>query len=129
MKKIEQTLLDEHGNLPQRSGLNWGQRAEYNREPNQAYIKYSAKNHPFFPEKGVPFTIKTKDDHIFQCVIAQQGDKAIHTPNNNSEFGIYFRKKLGVPLGQAIQLKDLEVYGRTSITFYKESDDVYLMEF
>ena len=33
------SLLDNQGTLPGRSGLNWGQRPEESREPNQAYIR------------------------------------------------------------------------------------------
>ncbi|MFU2090258.1 hypothetical protein [Avibacterium avium] len=126
MEKIEQTLLDENGELPQRSGLNWGQRD--GREPNQAYIKISSSNYGFFP-RDTQFIIKTKEDYSFICVIAQANGKAIHTPNDNSEFGRYFRKKLGIPLGKPIRTSDLEQYGRTSICFYKIDSNTYQMEF
>jgi hypothetical protein len=39
LEKVTLTLLDKRtGEVPARSGLNWGQRPEYKREPNQAYL-------------------------------------------------------------------------------------------
>ncbi|OBW97617.1 restriction endonuclease PLD domain-containing protein [Gallibacterium genomosp. 1] len=126
MGQIEQTLLDENGELPQRSGLNWGQRD--GREPNQAYIKISSTNYGFFP-RDTQFKIITEDGYSFICSIAQENGKAIHTPNDNSEFGRYFREKLGIPLGAPIKTSDLIKYGRTSIHFYKINSNIYKMKF
>ncbi|WP_143531077.1 restriction endonuclease PLD domain-containing protein, partial [Rodentibacter ratti] len=126
MEEIEQTLLDEFGALPQRSGLNWGQRE--GRRPNEAYIKVSSSNYSFFPI-DTQFEIRTKDGHSFICAIAQQGGKAIHTPHDNCEFGRYFRNKLGVPLGSPISISDLTRYGRTSVTFSKINSNTYMMDF
>lgn len=123
------SFLANDGTLPQTSGLNWGQRK--GREPNQAYIKIPASvyNTDFFPPIAVQFTVLTDDNKVMIFSRAQQNGKALHTPNNNSEIGIYFRKRLGVPLGNAVQLSDLANYGRTDVCFYKIDDETYFMDF
>lgn len=124
-------LLDNYGNLPQRSGLNWGQRPEYNREPNQAYIRLPSYIYKtdFFPPKAVHFTVLTDDDKVLICTRAQQNDKAIETPHNNSLIGEYFRNRLGLASGQAITKDDLLKYGRTDVDFYKIDNETYFMDF
>jgi len=123
------SLLDPEGNLPTRSGLNWGQRE--GREPNQAYIRVPAKiaKTDFFPPRTVHFTLHTDDGKILICSRAQDGDKAIHTPHNNSLIGEYFRNRLGVANGQMVRLEDLIEYGRTDVNFYKLDDETYYMDF
>jgi len=129
---VKITLLDKQGlSLPQRSGLNWGQRPEVHREPNQAYIKLpsSVYNTDFFPDRKIHFTVLTDDGRVLICSRAQDNGKAIHTPHNNSLIGEYFRNRLGVPNGTPIKLDDLLRYGRTDISFYKIDDETYFMDF
>jgi hypothetical protein len=128
---VRVSFLDRYGDLPQRSGLNWGQRPEQRREPNQAYIKLpsSVYNTDFFPSKAVHFTVLTDDNKVLICTSAQQTDKAIHTPHNNSLIGEYFRYRLGVPSGHPVTKTDLLRYGRTDVDFYKIDDETYFMDF
>ncbi len=63
------------------------------------------------------------------CTRAQDNGKAIHTPHNNSIIGEYFRKRLGVPLGDPVKMEHLLQYGRTDIDFYKIDDENYYMDF
>lgn len=125
------SLLDRNGRLPQRSGLNWGQRPEEHREPNQAYIKLpsSVYNTDFFPGRTVHFTVLTDDGMVLICTRAQDNGKAIHTPHNNSLIGEYFRNRLNLPNGSAVSLGDLQRYGRTDVCFYKIDDETYFMDF
>lgn len=125
------SLLDIHGNLPQRSGLNWGQRPEYNREANQAYIRLTSDIYrsDFFPPIAVHFTLLTDDGKILVCARAQQNGKAIETPHNNSLIGEYFRNRLGVANGEPVTTEDLIRYGRTDVTFHKVDDETYYMDF
>ena len=111
------------------SGLNWGQRD--GRNPNQAYIPIPAEiaRSGFFPPRGQPFSVLTSDGFPFVCVVAQDGNKAIHTTNNNSEFGEYFRRRLGVPLGAPITLDDLDRFGNRYVKFTKINEEEYYMEF
>jgi hypothetical protein len=123
------SLLDEDGNLPQRSGLNWGQREH--REPNQAYIRIpiDIAREPFFPERGIPFTVLTDDDMTLICTRAQDEAKAIETPQNNSLLGLYFRRRMGLPDGSLVTKQDLLNYGRTDVTFCRIDPETYLMNF
>lgn len=125
------SLLDRNGKLPMRSGLNWGQRPELGREPNQAYIRLSVEicNSDFFPEKGETFTVYTDNDKVLICARRQANGKAIQTPQNNSIIGEYFRERLGVPLGALVTKQELIKYGRTDIVFYKIDDETYYMDF
>ena len=125
------TFLDRQGNIPQRSGLNWGQRPEEGREPNQAYIKLSSSVYrtDFFPPVAVHFTVLTDDNKVLICTRAQQNGKAIHTPHNNSLIGEYFRHRLNIPSGSPVTIEDLIGYGRTDIDFYKIDDETYSMDF
>lgn len=119
------------GDVPGKSGLNWGQRS--GREPNQAYIhipRSAHKQNPgFFPGPQTLITINTDDGHSLECVIAQQDDKAIETHYDNSELGRYFRHRLGVRQGDPVSINDLHRYGRTSVRIYKISDYEYYMDF
>ncbi|PRX74636.1 NgoFVII restriction endonuclease [Cohnella sp. SGD-V74] len=114
-----------------RSALNWGQRD--GREPNQAYIPIASEIHrgnpDFFPDLAVEFTMITDDGESFVCAVAQQGRKAIHTNHDNSILGKYFRRRLGVRLGEKVENTHLYHYGRDSITIYKMNDDTYYMDF
>ena len=125
------SLLDRSGKVPARSGLNWGQRPELHREPDQAYlpVRGALMSCGFFPERKQHFTVLTDDEQIIECVRAQDGGKAIHTPHDNSEIGRYIRSRIGIPFGQVVTVADLERYGRTSIDFYKIDDENFVMDF
>jgi hypothetical protein len=131
LQTVNLSLLTAQGEMHTSSGLNWGQRDR--REPNQAYIpvrRIVHNEHPgFFPTSGQRFTVKTDDGHTMVCVIAQQGDKAIHTPDNNSELGLYLRRRIGVPDGEFVNREDLERYGRADVSFSKIDDEMFLMNF
>jgi hypothetical protein len=131
LQSVRISLLDRYGNLPDRSGLNWGQRPEYHREPNQAYIKVPAEigRSRFFPVGGIQFTILTDDQKVLVCTRAQQNDKAIECPHNNSLVGEYFRNRLGVPNGALVTLDHLHKYGRADVEFYKIDDETYYMNY
>lgn len=128
---VEVSLLDRYDNLPQRSGLNWGQRPECRREPNQAYIRLPSSIYKtdFFPQRGVHFTVLTDDGKVLICVRAQANGKAIETPHNNSLIGEYFRNRLGLSNGERITIDNLRNYGRTTVDFYKIDDETYFMDF
>ncbi len=125
------SLLANDGTLPAKSGLNWGQRPELHREPNQAYIRLPSTIYTtdFFPPRGAHFTVLTDDNKVLICSRAQENGKAIHTPHNNSLIGEYFRNRLGLANGAFVTIEDLQRYGRTDITFYKIDEESYLMDF
>lgn len=125
------SFLDRNGDLPTRSGLNWGQRPELGREPNQAYIKIPSDicESAFFPEIGETFTVHTDNNKVLICARRQANGKGIQTPQNNSIIGEYFRERLGVPLGALVTKKHLLDYGRTDVVFYKIDNETYYMDF
>jgi hypothetical protein len=129
-KRVTISFLDRYGKLPQRSGLNWGQRPEQNREPNQAYlsIKKDVRDEGFLPPLSETFTLITDDKKSIDCCVAQQGRKAIHSTFDNSEIGKYIRERIGVKLGNPVLEKDLEKYGRTDFTIEKLNDETFLLD-
>jgi len=142
-KRVTISFLDRSGNLPGLSGLNWGQRQAKSinrstgdisytpREPNQAYLslKKDSRKEGFLPIQAYNFTLITDDGFSFDCVVAQDGRKAIHSTINNSLLGEYFRRRIGLPLGSFINTEDLEQYGRTDYTIEKIDDETFLLDF
>ena len=121
-------LSSKTGEVQNRGGLNWGQRP--GREPNQAYIQLSPEVYKseFFPKAPQSFTVVTDDDKSFICRRAEKDEQgqAIHTPQNNSLLGEYFRNRLGLANGAFVTRQDLENYGRTDVVFYKIGDEYYM---
>jgi hypothetical protein len=111
------------------AGLNWGQRA--GRNPNEAYIPVPAPvaRQNFFPPRQTHFTVYTDDGDTLICVIAQQGSKCIETTFSNRILGVYFRRRLNLPLGTYIDIAHLNAYGRTDVDFYKIDAETYYMDF
>ncbi len=119
--------------MHERSGLNWGQRPEYSREPNQAYLPVPKSIHDehsdFFPPKNEEFTLVTDDGESFICVMAQDNRKAIETRYDNSILGKYFRARLKVPQGDFVTMENLVTYGRKTVSIYKLSRELYYLDF
>lgn len=128
---IKVSFINKSGEISARSGLNWGQRPEEGREPNQAYIPLKAEVYKsdYFPPVGQHFTVHTDDNKVIICSRAQQNGKAIHTPHNNSLIGEYFRNRLGVPNGKPVTEDHFLKYGRFDVDFYKVDDETFLMDF
>jgi len=124
-------LSSRTGEVQNVGGLNWGHRERRNR--NEAYIQLppNVYNSDFFPPKPQFFTVITDDSKSFICRRAEKGGdgKTIHTPQNNSLLGEYFRNRLGLANGAFVTRQDLEHYGRTDVVFYKFDNDEYYMDF
>ena len=128
---IKISLLSARGAIvPKRSGLNWGQRPEVGREPNQAYsaLYGEAKNIGFLPDRARTFTMITDDNQAFDMAVQQDSRKAIST-SDNSELGRYFRQRLGLVDGELVTKKHLEEYGRTDYTIEKIDEETFLLDF
>ena len=128
-QRVTISFLDKKGNLPEKSGLNWGQRLS--REPDQAYLslKGDSREEGFLPKRACNFSLITDDGRSFDCVVAQDGRKAIQSTNNNSEIGLYIRNRIGIPSGAKVTVTDLEKYGRTDYTIEKINDETFLLDF
>lgn len=131
LEHAKTSLVTRSGRIGARSGLNWGQRPEVHRNPNQAYLRLPASVYrsDFFPLRGVHFTVRTDDGKVFVCSRAQDHSKAIHTPHNNSLLGEYFRHRLGLRSGECVTEAYLNAYGRTDIDFYKIDAETYYLDF
>lgn len=128
-KAVRVSFLDRSGEVPAVSGLNWGQRE--GREKNQAYlsIKGDAREEGFLPERGFTFTLVTDDNVVMDCVVAQDGRKAIQSTKDNSELGRYIRNRIGVEPGAFVTVQNLEQYGRTDFTLIKIDDENFQLDF
>lgn len=115
--------------VPQRSGLNWGQRP--GRDENQAYLSVPAyiQRSGFFPDRGEAFIVECDDEEVLKCVRSQDNGKAIETSGNNSILGIYFRKRLGVRPGYLVTIDHLYRYGRISVDVTYINDYKYYLDF
>ncbi len=129
LEQCKLSLKDRSGHVPKHSGLNWGQRD--GREPNQAYLSVpvSVQRAGFFPERGDYFTVLTDDNKTMICARRQDSGKAIHSTENNSILGAYFRSRLGLSSGEYVDNKHLNKYGRDTVSFYKLDDETYFMDF
>lgn len=143
-EKVTLSLLTRRGDAGNGSRLNWGVRPDGNpresrnaggkisrRNPNQAYIGLPSniQRIGFFPDVKRRFTVLTDDNKVFSCVRAQSNGKGIETPQDNSEIGRYFRERLGLRSGAYISVRDLRRYGRFDVTFYKQDDETFIMDF
>lgn len=126
---FELSFIDRNGQVPEKSGLNWGQRL--GREPNQAYISIpsSVGKCGFFPERGIHFSLCADDGEVLICTRAQDEGKAIETPHDNSILGKYFRRRLGLPYGMMVCREDLERYGRTGVTISRIDQETFFLDF
>lgn len=126
-------VTDKRGPLrvPERSGLNWGNRPEHNRDPNQAELRVTAEinRSKFFPPVGVHFSVLTDDGEVFNCVRAQSGGKAIESNPSNAALGRYFRRRLGLASGSVVTIEDLDRYGRRDVTFFRLNEYEFLLDF
>lgn len=127
--RVRISFLSKKGILPIKSGINWGQRK--GRNPDEAYlsIKVDATKKGFLPERNETFTLLTDDNYTMDCKVVSDGRKGINSTNNNSLLGIYFRNRMGIPLGNLVEIKDLEKYGRTDFTIEKINDETFLLDF
>ena len=126
---VRLSLLARGEEIGTKSGLNWGQRN--NRNKNEAYIPLPAKiaRTGFFPLNKQHFLVVTDDNHTLLLRVEQQNDKAITTPASNALLGEYFRNRLGLPNGSYIKKEHLIAYGRSNVTFYKIDEEQYYMDF
>lgn len=129
LESVSISFLTRTGALPERSGLNWGQRNTRNRD--EAYIPLSSNVYKtdFFPPVGIRFILLADDNEVLVCTRAQANGKAIVTPDNNSLLGAYFRRRLGLAPGTKVEKKHLERYGRMDVTIYKLDGETYWLDF
>ena len=113
------------GNVPERSGLNWGL-ADAHVSTADAYIALRQEfflNYPnFFPSHGDIISVGWDDGVRMTCLLEGTQringivePKQISTYDDKSELGIYLRDRIGVSYDHLITIKDLLNYGRADI--------------
>lgn len=109
-------------------GLNWGQRP--GRDHNQSYLPVPAPiaRSGFLPPRGKRFTLLTSDGQALSAVVAQDGSKAIETPDSNAIMGRFIRAELGLPSGALIIADHLKVARKTAYRLYALDDETYAIE-
>ncbi|MGE7983346.1 hypothetical protein [Solibacillus sp. NPDC093137] len=131
IESVRLSLLDRKGEVPGKSGLNWGQRP--NRDGNQMYLSVPKSIHSskeeFFPVQTQGFLVCTADQRNLVCVMAQDNRKAIQTKGNTSILGKYFRERLGVKSNAFVVKEDLIRYGKVFIDLYKIKEGLYYLDF
>lgn len=127
--RIRIGLLSRGGQVPTRSGLNWGQRP--GRNGNESYIAIPVQHARanFFPEIGQSFRTRTDSGFILSLVRCQQGGKALQSLPHNQILGRYLRERLGVATGLPISKAQLIGYGRTDIEFVRLNNAEYFLNF
>lgn len=123
------------GHPHDRWGLNWGQRA--NRDRNQANIIIAKRVHKdspgFFPagraHNRPQFQITTDDQKSLFCILAEDGNKSLQSVPSNSLMGEYFRSRLGVASGERVTIDDLRRFGTRFVKIYKTEEDHFHMVF
>ena len=139
MNYVMLNFLDSHGDLPRKSGLNWGSSFGHT-VVNDAYIpiRQESLSSGIIPERGVEDLVYTMcfDDgkfiemqfegsqyyngKIYPKQLSSHGEKVI--------LGTYLRKRLGGIYGRIIKKDDLIRYGRTDIKL-KLIDGNYYLDF
>lgn len=150
------SLLDNHGKVPQKSGLNWGL-SEENTKSGDAYIaikKALIEEFPdLFPPKlgyatKIPRGGKTNrqneavefiwdDGTIMEGLLEGSQDiegcsypKQLCSGPKKYILGKYLRKRMGIEdLDYLITRDDLIKYGRTDISISLQGEGVYMLDF
>ena len=149
------SLLDTNGNVPKKSGLNWGLSSAHV-SPGDAYIKILKSdlyNNPtlFPPKQMQALNIRTGERNTRQNdsveFIWDTGDimggllegsqkirdivypKQISSSPQKNILGKYLRNRLNVSLDHLITREDLEHYGRTTIDISLQAEGIYYLDF
>lgn len=150
------SLLGRDGEVQNVAGLNWGQGTGNHTTINDSYIKIriqDIKNFPnLFPQKlnypiisagrgkmhrhndsfDIIWDDGTTMEGIFfgnQVISGVLYPKQVGSFPAYSEMGIYFRKRLGIPLGQPVRRYHLERYGRLDVGISMIGERVYKFDF
>lgn len=123
----------ERGEVQHESGLNWGVR----RNSDQASISYPAaakRQRPnFFPigpiGNRIRFAVVTDDGYSMTMIVAQDGEKSLHSVPSNATVGEYFRRRLGVASRQPVTVDDLRDHGSRFVQFEKLDDETFRMTY
>lgn len=117
-------------------GLNWGQRPG-RAARSEAGIPVPSRAHQvapnFFPT-GAPhnrprFAVHTDDSETIFMVVAEQGDKVLHSVPSNAQIGKWFRRRLGVTMDAKVTMEDLRRFGSRFVKIYRLDDEAYYLTY
>lgn len=139
--------LLSNGNVPEKSGLNWGCGQGHVSE-GDAYIRISCEDIEKYPDIFPPkkyLGASTENDvveFIWDDGVVMSGlmegtqeinnviyPKQISSNPRKSILGKYLRNRLGVSYDKVITKADLDAYGRTNIEIEMISEGVYRLDF
>lgn len=141
------SLLDQNGQVPEKSGINWGLNSNeltgsVNTRVADAELRITADliRTGIIPLKNglnkVPVLLRWDDGRTMRGSFEQNIEvdgllypKALCSDNDKSELGAYLRHRLGVNLTKLINLNDLQTYGRTNIEISVLPDGSYYLDF
>ena len=126
------------GIVQEKAGLNWGF-SDGHVCIDDAYVAIThafIKKYPtFFPTTGEIDVIWDDNTEMrcsvegTQCVNDKTYSKQLTSADDKSVFGSYIRKRMGIPSGTKIEMKDLDKYGRRDIDVEKIGNNMYRIDF
>jgi hypothetical protein len=132
----------EEKEVPEKSGLNqWNAKPRLNtktgistpRNLSEVYIPIPAWIHKsfggFFPEIGIPFTLRLPNRQQLEAKVCQDGHKALMTNPNKALGEWILRDVLNLKDGELLTYKKLEDIGLDSVVIYKISELEYEIDF
>ena len=135
--QVSLTLLARGGEVPLKSGLNWGL-ANANVTPNDAYIPIRQVHLKagFFHRHGVVYSVRWDDGATMKLVaegtqkLNGKGPfpKQLTSYPDKFVLGAYIRQRLSVPAPDPITKDHLLAYGRTDITVTFEGNDLFRLK-
>lgn len=141
-------LLDQYGQVPEKSGINWGLNtnqlhgtvhtsvADAELRITADLIRTGIIPHKLISSNKIPVVLEWDDGTIMNGSFEQNIEvdgllypKALCSDNDKSRLGSYLRNRLAVSSTKLITLSDLTSYGRTNIEISPNSDGSYYLNF
>jgi hypothetical protein len=143
-QSVEISLLNSRtGDVPDRSGINWGC-AEANVHPDDAYLPVTIASirtsQGMFPPKqssgNSPVELLWDDGTVMtgylegsQEIDGRKYPKQLASHPEKNILGRYLKRRLGVPAGRKVSLADLDRYGRRSVILSLLGPGRYFVDF
>lgn len=127
------------GIVQEQSGLNWG--FSYGHvcidDACVAITHYFIRhNKDFFPPAGSTINVIWDDGTEMECSVEGtqiidgiKYPKQLTSARDKSIFGVYMRRRIGVPSGQRVVMGDLDAYGRRDIEIKMQGPNKYRIDF
>lgn len=118
--------------VQERSALNQWNACGRKRDPNEVYIAIPAlvRNHfpNFFPERDIPFILKTPLGEVLNAKVCQDNNKALMTNPNKALSNWLLRDVLKLKEFELASISKLEFLGIDSVIVTKEKEGEYSID-